>query len=254
MKIGRNEPCPCGSGKKFKKCHMGKEDELFLNNLGDMPVEEMGARIAGLPLVNHGRSREMIDALDIQELTGKTMGIKCIDLESYADLNLFGTGKHKKPQGDSGGILINIYKTIKADPDHLYLAISPDISDSTFVHELAHILDYLGGSELMPGTMSPLSLELSVPAEHLEHPEEYGRWLAYLAEKFEVQLDAEDAIVFYLYRHGMLIKGKEIQAKNAFVLKSKSDRILKFLSEQSTEIDGLIKDLPGYTGPKEAKD
>jgi uncharacterized protein YecA (UPF0149 family) len=21
-KIGRNEPCPCGSGKKFKKCHL----------------------------------------------------------------------------------------------------------------------------------------------------------------------------------------------------------------------------------------
>lgn len=20
-KIGRNDPCPCGSGKKFKKCH-----------------------------------------------------------------------------------------------------------------------------------------------------------------------------------------------------------------------------------------
>lgn len=20
-KIGRNEPCPCGSGKKFKRCH-----------------------------------------------------------------------------------------------------------------------------------------------------------------------------------------------------------------------------------------
>lgn len=25
-KIGRNEPCPCGSGKKFKKCCYGKED------------------------------------------------------------------------------------------------------------------------------------------------------------------------------------------------------------------------------------
>lgn len=24
-KIGRNEPCPCGSGKKYKKC-CGKED------------------------------------------------------------------------------------------------------------------------------------------------------------------------------------------------------------------------------------
>ena len=27
-KIGRNEPCPCGSGKKFKNCHQGRENEL----------------------------------------------------------------------------------------------------------------------------------------------------------------------------------------------------------------------------------
>ena len=24
QKVGRNDPCPCGSGKKFKKCCMGK--------------------------------------------------------------------------------------------------------------------------------------------------------------------------------------------------------------------------------------
>lgn len=24
MKVGRNDPCPCGSGKKFKKCHLGQ--------------------------------------------------------------------------------------------------------------------------------------------------------------------------------------------------------------------------------------
>jgi preprotein translocase subunit SecA len=23
-KVGRNEPCPCGSGKKYKKCHAGE--------------------------------------------------------------------------------------------------------------------------------------------------------------------------------------------------------------------------------------
>jgi len=23
-KVGRNEPCPCGSGKKYKKCCLGK--------------------------------------------------------------------------------------------------------------------------------------------------------------------------------------------------------------------------------------
>ena len=25
-KVGRNEPCPCGSGKKFKKCCLVQED------------------------------------------------------------------------------------------------------------------------------------------------------------------------------------------------------------------------------------
>jgi preprotein translocase subunit SecA len=27
-KVGRNDPCPCGSGKKFKNCHLGREEEL----------------------------------------------------------------------------------------------------------------------------------------------------------------------------------------------------------------------------------
>ena len=25
-KIGRNDPCWCGSGKKFKKCHLGEDE------------------------------------------------------------------------------------------------------------------------------------------------------------------------------------------------------------------------------------
>lgn len=25
MKVGRNEPCPCGSGLKYKRCHGGQE-------------------------------------------------------------------------------------------------------------------------------------------------------------------------------------------------------------------------------------
>ena len=29
-KVGRNDPCPCGSGQKFKKCHAGREEQLAL--------------------------------------------------------------------------------------------------------------------------------------------------------------------------------------------------------------------------------
>lgn len=28
MKFGRNDPCPCGSGLKYKKCHLLKQREL----------------------------------------------------------------------------------------------------------------------------------------------------------------------------------------------------------------------------------
>jgi preprotein translocase subunit SecA len=27
-KVGRNDPCPCGSGKKYKKCHGAAEDRV----------------------------------------------------------------------------------------------------------------------------------------------------------------------------------------------------------------------------------
>ena len=29
MKAGRNDRCPCGSGKKFRDCHLGREGELL---------------------------------------------------------------------------------------------------------------------------------------------------------------------------------------------------------------------------------
>lgn len=86
-KIGRNDPCPCGSGKKFKKCHMGREDELSIGR-ADIS-EEMSAMITGLPKVSYGRAREMADALDILYLTGCNMGITFVNLRRYSDLCLF---------------------------------------------------------------------------------------------------------------------------------------------------------------------
>jgi SEC-C motif len=249
-KIGRNDPCPCGSGKKYKKCHMGKEDEMVLSGLEETSLSEMAARITSLPQVHYGRSREIVDALDIKALTGQSIGIRFVDLKAYIDLNLIGGTHPKATKGMSGGVLINLYKTLEADPNNLYIAISNDIEDSTIVHELAHALDYLEGSKMMPGTLEPLSLEMGIPVDHLEHPEEFGRWLDYLVKRFDVRLDADDAIISYLYQKEMLIKGKEIREKNGLILKSKSGRILRFLSDNREEVHALIRDLPGYLGSR----
>jgi hypothetical protein len=252
MKVGRNDPCPCGSGKKFKKCHMGKEDELVLDSMGEF-TDEMSKKITGLPEVNYGRCREIIDSLDIKKLTGNAMGIRLVDLKKYSDLNLFTTSNSKVEEHIGGGVFINILKTLTTDPDNLYLAISPNIDDSTFIHELAHVLDYLGGSRIMPGAQQPLSMETNIPLEHLDHPEEFGKWLNYLAEKFDVKLDADDTIVSYLYKNGMLLKGSIISGGNEMLMKTRSEQIFKFLSENSQEIDKIIRERDGYIGPQENK-
>ena len=252
-KVGRNDPCPCGSGKKFKKCHMGREDELVLDGAGEIS-EEMSAQITSLPEVSYGRSKEMADALDLKALTGNAIGIKLVDLKRYADLNIFGSPQSRISKGKGGGVFINVNKTLKTDPDHIYLAISKDIDESTLIHQLAHALVFLGGSKLMPGTLEPLGFEMGIPVDHLEHTEEFGYWLDYLENRFDVQLDADDTILSYLYENGMLIKGEEIEEKNGLVLKSKSDRIFKFLGDNGQEIDALIRHLPGYIGSREVKD
>ena len=51
VRIGRNEPCPCGSGKKYKGCH-ASEGEAFLQKLARQEEKqrlEEELREAGAP-------------------------------------------------------------------------------------------------------------------------------------------------------------------------------------------------------------
>jgi hypothetical protein len=252
-KIGRNDPCPCGSGKKFKKCHLGREDELLKDGKSEFS-EEMGEKITSLPEVAYGRSKEMIETLDIGSLTGSHFGIRCIDLDAYEALNVTEGRPSNRKQGGSGGVMVNVQKTAMSDPDNIYIAITPAIGDSTLIHELAHVLDYLAGSKLMPGLAKPLSFELGIPVEHIEHSHEFGYWLQYLRDQFHVELDADDIIVAYLYDNGLLIKGADFERENILMLKTKSNQILRFLSEKSAEIDAMICERPGYIGSRVKKD
>jgi hypothetical protein len=106
----------------------------------------------------------------------------------------------------------------------------------------------------VPGLAQPLSFELGVPLEHVEHPHEFGYWLMYLKEKFDVILDADDRIIIYLYDHGLLIKGADIERQNAMIIQTKSEQMLRFLSEHSIELDALICERPGYIGSRVKKD
>lgn len=43
-KVGRNEPCPCGSGKKFKKCCLDKPYQPSAELIADLELGQQRIR------------------------------------------------------------------------------------------------------------------------------------------------------------------------------------------------------------------
>jgi methionyl aminopeptidase len=46
-KVGRNDPCPCGSGLKYKKCCLGKKEISLPNNLEELYFKKHRIRLKG---------------------------------------------------------------------------------------------------------------------------------------------------------------------------------------------------------------
>jgi hypothetical protein len=244
-KIGRNDPCPCGSGMKFKKCHMGREEELVIQGLEGLP-RGTAEKITALPEVSYGRCRTFLDQLNMVKLTQTDIGIKFIDLKSYLALDFAPRSTSCDLNRISAGQMVNPIKTHEADPDHIYIAVSPAVSDSTLIHQLAHALDYLAGSRINPGLAQPLSLELELPSELIEHPREFGEWLDFLRNELGVVLDAEDTIVSFLHEHGRLLPGEVIAGGNQEELHAQAKGALDFIRRHRQEIDERIRDCEGY--------
>ena len=244
--IGRNDPCPCGSGKKFKRCHMGREDELVTDRLNQDPGQ-IALAITKLPACEHPRAEEIIAGFSLTSPAGKTIGIKLVDLADYAKLQV---GATDAPRSTSGGVLINPHKTRVLDPTHLYLALSPDADDSIIIHELAHATDLICGSSLPPGKAAALARETQLPLELLEHPQEFGDQLLELAERFGVELDADDEIVAFLTRRQMLLPARLIAAGNGADLVAAGEKTMRLMQDSREEIDARIKNRKGYAGGK----
>ena len=255
MDFERNAPCPCGSGKKFKKCHMGREDELVAI-LAHLP-EQASEKICALAEVDYGSCRRMLEGLDWGKLTNSKIGVKFIDLEEYLTLGFVGRQPPENIGSQSAGQMVNPIKTHETDPNHIYVAITPAVTESTLVHLLAHVLDFMVGSGNNPALATALSMDLQLPAELLEHPKEYGDQLIFLCNEFGVDLDAEDAIVEYLHEKGYLIPGSTIKAQDTLILEGSVRRTIEFIRTHREEIDARIKDKAGYRGdttPKEEEE
>jgi hypothetical protein len=243
-KIERNDLCPCGSGKKFKKCHLGRESELVAERINLDPYQA-AQLIINLPACDHPKAAEMAASLKFISSAGKEHTCIIKDLDAYLALGLYG--QEKAPQG-AGGILVNPQKTRVLAPGQIFLALSPQADESTVVHQLAHAVDLISGSALPPGRGQALSYETGLPVELLEHPQEFGDQLLELAQRFGVVLDAEDEIVAFLARHQMLLPGRLIAEGQREPLVEAAEKSLRFLRDNQEELDARIRGRAGYTG------
>jgi hypothetical protein len=242
--IKRNDPCPCGSGKKFKNCHMGREAEIPTDQM-QLDPGEVAIRIGKLPQADNPRAQELVKDLVFTSAAGRKVRIKLVDLDAYRQLTLFGSSSQN--QGP-GGVMINPFKTRVLDPDHIYIALSPDADESTVLHEVAHVADLIEGSGMQPERGQAVSQETGLPPELTEHPQEYGERLLALSQEMGIELDAEDEIVAILARRHLLIPGKTIARAKHHDLVSAADKIMRYMDENRDEIDARIKSRPGYVG------
>lgn len=96
MKVGRNDPCPCGSGIKFKKCCLMKESLGYALNLKGKKAEEFVHNLAKRAFISDWcypnpklpNGKEICDLLIVYDNVAIIWQIK--------DLMLDETGKYKK--------------------------------------------------------------------------------------------------------------------------------------------------------------
>ncbi|MBU1741146.1 MAG: hypothetical protein KKC37_06340, partial [Proteobacteria bacterium] len=82
-----------------------------------------------------------------------------------------------------------------------------------------------------------------------EHTAQYARWLDALRQKFEVEPDAEDAIVLYLLERELLLSDAWVAADDRTEMLVHAERMMRHMRQHAAEIDELIKSRPGYIGP-----
>ena len=115
LKAGRNDPCPCGSGKKYKKGHRGEDEQTVSADLKRLEQEAKDAQEAK----DKEEKKNLMQQLKEEKKEDGLIKVKKIKLESYffnAFRNLiritFANPEHLNKKQHGKNHLINQIKII----------------------------------------------------------------------------------------------------------------------------------------------
>ncbi len=98
MKIGRNEPCPCGSGKKYKKCCYDKDNKRDQESFAPVDNTSMPRDLAAVGNLSGRSCDEVVESIPDQIRISPYTIAKMTDIKAVAklgDIQLYNACKER---------------------------------------------------------------------------------------------------------------------------------------------------------------
>jgi len=132
-KVGRNDPCPCGSGKKYKKCCMLKDErQSSIEQMDNEPVEQEEssernynpARVAEIDnafrrAINH------LDRGDFNKAASAFRSVLRLDSKHYKALT--GLGRCLKELGMYEEARVFFEKALEINPEYAQARVNLEL-------------------------------------------------------------------------------------------------------------------------------
>lgn len=124
VKIGRNQPCPCGSGKKYKRCCLGK-DRASRVDTGNLPqnTPSLGSPGSGFVFVEDEidqLSNSVVDLLDEGRLDEAETACQSLKTQYPETIDwIHRTAMVYEARGEVGQAIVYYEKTLQfMDANH----------------------------------------------------------------------------------------------------------------------------------------
>jgi len=201
-KIERNDPCPCGSGKKHKNCCLGKQDQKSEKNLAQQMMEEIREQL-------NNREFESLEAAN--EFIGHFMERK----HAVPQIDFLGLSSHQihRMLHDPLETLEDMVRFNHALEPKAFRAI-PVVKNSLF------FLTRLKQVEPLKATAKgnlPLAFARELCSEFLDPPERFHRSIR----------SEEDALAVNALRHVLKMCGWLKKTKNHYSLTVKGTKLIE---------------------------
>src|SRR2546426_926801 len=240
INLGRNDPCHCGSGKKYKKCHLDADQRSCVGIRQSQPGAESPSAVENLPkllrqLSGQGSAR---DRKELGELLSKTEPIlEYLERRREIEAAAAELEAHRSE-----------FERLAAD-EHRYLALAQAVfAEECFAplrftaSDVQRAFDHVG----YPATMSPDERTVQILRTAILHAadkERRGRLATSLLLRLPGFVDAGRYLAAWLLQFSALQTAEAHDESNAFLFQMFSYGYDAWAADKRAKDESLLRNL-----------